>query len=231
MLAATIKHHLGSVSEDLTDTVKVLKKCLYVYDLIAGADTEERAASLYKEARQILDSAGMKLRKWSTNSCLLLQRFNRNGLGNPSRETSTTTTAVTRGLGLEWDRESDELKNSLGAVLELFTTNRNTKRFVLQASARIFGPLGLLGPVTITVKMLLQDLWILGLDWDTPLPPGISVRWDKWIDALPISEISRFVVVMFWLGWRRSCIFSRMRVHKSMERCPMRRVMMETKQP
>lgn len=199
MLAATIKHHLTRVSEGLTDTAKVLEECLYVDDLITGADTEERAASLYKEARLILDSAGMKLRKWSTNSDLLLQQFNRDGLGNPSRETSTTTTAVTRVLGLEWDRESDELKYSLGAVLELLTTNRNTKRFVLQASARIFDPLGLLGPVTITVKMLLQELWTLGLDWDSPLPPDVSVRWDRWIDALPhLREISiprRYVLV------------------------------------
>ncbi|KAG0429944.1 hypothetical protein HPB47_023153, partial [Ixodes persulcatus] len=52
-------------------------------------------------------------------------------------------------LGVHWDREKD----FLGTKLELLTINRNTKRFILQASARIFDPLGLLIPATITANM------------------------------------------------------------------------------
>ncbi|XP_040066221.1 uncharacterized protein LOC120839888 [Ixodes scapularis] len=91
---------------------------------------------------------------------------------------------VTRVLGLEWNRERDELKYSLESTLELLIINRDTKRFVLQASARIVDPFGLLSPVTITAKILFQELWALGLDWDTPLPPSVSLRWSNWIKAL-----------------------------------------------
>lgn len=191
MLAATVKHHLANVSEDLSETAMVLNECLYVDDLIAGADTVERATSLYEEAQQILSSAGMKLRKWNSNSDSLQQRFEEDGLGNPSSESATSSSAVTRVLGLEWDRNRDELKYSMETTLELLTINRNTKRFVLQTSARIFDPLGLISPVTISAKMLFQELWTLGLDWDTQLPQDVSMRWNKWIEALPhLKDIS-----------------------------------------
>lgn len=188
MLAATVKHHLSTVAGDLCDTVEVLDSCLYVDDLIAGADSPERATRFYQEARHILSSAGMKLRKWNSNSDLLQQRFNRDGVGNQASETKASESQVTRVLGLEWHRDKDALKYCLGTTLELLTLNRNTKRFILQATARIFDPLGLLGPVTITAKMLFQELWTLGLDWDAPLPQDISEKWLRWVEALQHLE-------------------------------------------
>ncbi|KAL1476337.1 hypothetical protein MTO96_036580 [Rhipicephalus appendiculatus] len=111
-------------------------------------------------------------------------RFTSDGVENPCSASEAATSEVTPVLGLEWNRESDELRYPLRTVLELVTVNRKTKRFVLQASARIFDPLGLVGPVTITTKMLFQELWTLGLEWDALLPPGVSERWEKWIDNL-----------------------------------------------
>ncbi|XP_077553403.1 uncharacterized protein LOC144168258 [Haemaphysalis longicornis] len=191
MLAATIKHHLSTVAGDLCDTVRVLEGCLYVDDLITGADTLERVTKFYQEAQHILSSAGMKLRKWSSNSEIMQQKFHRDGVGNPSSETEASASPVTRVLGLEWNRSNDALKFCLGTTLELLTINRNTKRFILQVSARIFDPFGLLGPVTIIVKMLFQKLWTLGLDWDAPLPRDLSDSWSQWVEALHhLEEIS-----------------------------------------
>ncbi|KAL1419403.1 hypothetical protein MTO96_005138 [Rhipicephalus appendiculatus] len=184
ILAATIRHHLAGVGAALSDTAKVLEKCLYVDDLIMGVDSAQEATTFYKKARQIMSSAGIKLRKWSSNRDTLQQRFTSDGVENPCRAGEAATSEITPVLGLEWNRESDVLRYPLRTVLELVTVNRNTKRFVLQASARIFDPLGLLGPVTITAKMLFQELWTLGLEWDALLPPGVSERWEKWIDNL-----------------------------------------------
>lgn len=48
-MLATVEHHLANVSEDLADTATVLSDCLYVDDLITGADPVERATSLYEK--------------------------------------------------------------------------------------------------------------------------------------------------------------------------------------
>ncbi|KAG8233059.1 hypothetical protein J437_LFUL018480 [Ladona fulva] len=44
-----------------------------------------------------------------------------------------------------------------------------TKRTILFQITKLFDPLGWLSPVLITAKILLQNSWILGLNWDTPI--------------------------------------------------------------
>ncbi|XP_040069808.1 uncharacterized protein LOC120842711 [Ixodes scapularis] len=52
------------------------------------------------------------------------------------------------------------------------------------ASSRIYDPLGLLSPVTVTAKLMFQTLWELGVDWDAPLPEEVQTRWTQWHTAL-----------------------------------------------
>ena len=66
--------------------------------------------------------------------------------------------------------------------------DRVTKRGILRAVASIFDPLGFLAPVLITAKILLQDVWRTGADWDDDLPDEIVHRWHQWADNLPALE-------------------------------------------
>ncbi|XP_029054599.2 uncharacterized protein LOC114881882 [Osmia bicornis bicornis] len=52
-----------------------------------------------------------------------------------------------------------------------------TKRLVLSEVAQIFDPLGLLSPIIIRAKVFLQELWLLNLKWDDPLPSNVKTRW------------------------------------------------------
>lgn len=52
-----------------------------------------------------------------------------------------------------------------------------TRRVVLSETDQIFDPLGFLTPVSIRAKVLFQELWLLKLGWDDPLPTRISTRW------------------------------------------------------
>ncbi|GFS71191.1 uncharacterized protein TNCV_5049751 [Trichonephila clavipes] len=45
-----------------------------------------------------------------------------------------------------------------------------TKRMVLSTIARIFDPLGLLGPIITWAKIFMQRLWLLELGWSDELP-------------------------------------------------------------
>ena len=57
------------------------------------------------------------------------------------------------------------------------TTSNITKREILRESSKIYDPLGLLTPVTIRAKILLQELWKNNFSWDEPLPPIIQKKW------------------------------------------------------
>lgn len=48
----------------------------------------------------------------------------------------------------------------------------------------MFDPLGLISPVIIQVKMPIQELWVLKIDWDDPLPQNLATRWINFIDQL-----------------------------------------------
>ncbi|CAH0715182.1 unnamed protein product, partial [Brenthis ino] len=56
---------------------------------------------------------------------------------------------------------------------------------MLAIIALIFDPLGLLSPCVIRMKMLLQHLWLKGLNWDDQLTAKVGTEWANLIKNLP----------------------------------------------
>ena len=79
----------------------------------------------------------------------------------------------TKALGIVWNPKNDEL----GIRSNLTGVETISKRTILSEIARLFDPLGLLGPVVVTTKILLQDLWKLQIDWDEQVPEIIRSKW------------------------------------------------------
>ena len=52
-----------------------------------------------------------------------------------------------------------------------------TKRDLLKLSASLFDPLGIVSPVSVRKKILLQETCKLHLEWDTPLPETLVKMW------------------------------------------------------
>ena len=61
-----------------------------------------------------------------------------------------------------------------------------TKRNYLKRIATLFDPLGMISPFIIRAKVLMQEIWVCGLDWDDPLPEEISVKMMSWFAELPM---------------------------------------------
>jgi len=50
----------------------------------------------------------------------------------------------------------------------------------------VYDPLGFAAPETITVSVLIQDIWKTKLHWDQPLvEDGLHVSWRSWVNQLP----------------------------------------------
>ncbi|GFY18158.1 integrase catalytic domain-containing protein [Trichonephila clavipes] len=61
---------------------------------------------------------------------------------------------------------------------------------VLSTIARIFDPLGLLGPIITWAKIFMQRLWLLEL-WSNELPFEEEKEWRRFIDSLEaVNNIS-----------------------------------------
>ncbi|XP_048514740.1 uncharacterized protein LOC105689042 [Athalia rosae] len=57
--------------------------------------------------------------------------------------------------------------------------------------ARIFDPLGLLQPIIVTAKLLIQELWRTNPNWDESVPQAIQTEWHRYATQLPsLNEVS-----------------------------------------
>ena len=90
-------------------------------------------------------------------------------------------------LGIEWNISSDQFHLNVSDTLYVTTV---TKRNVVSDAAKVFDALGLFSPVTVNMKILLQRLWEIKLDWDDPVPEDILEVTSQWRCELPfLSEI------------------------------------------
>ncbi|XP_055701660.1 uncharacterized protein LOC129800941 [Phlebotomus papatasi] len=164
---------------------EVANRDFYVDDLLTGTQTIQEAVTLQEELVALFKGGGFSLKKWSSNSQEILDK-----IPPEDRETKSVLEFDSGGsistLGLQCNPLSDTLsfKISLkeGAIV---------KRSVLSNMSRVFDPLGLLSPVTITGKIFIQKLWKENLDWDTELPEQLR---DEWIsyqeEILKLSALS-----------------------------------------
>ncbi|GFW13334.1 integrase catalytic domain-containing protein [Trichonephila clavipes] len=150
----------------------LIKEYFYIDDLMAGAPSSEEAISLMKTLSNILEARGFHLRKWRSNSSEVLSRISSNWVGDSSN-LEIHPDECSKALGLTWN----SMKDIFIFNLKVNFPDNITKRSFLSQSARLFDPLGFLTPCTVSIKIFYQQLWLLKLDWDSPLPEAFATKW------------------------------------------------------
>ena len=98
---------------------------------------------------------------------------------------------VIKALGLSRESKDDVLSISTADVPPNLPL---TKRNVLQQIALVFDPLGLVSPFVVTTKILLQELWTRGYDWDDVILDEIGdkiMRWFQQLGSLSMVRVPR----------------------------------------
>ena len=83
-----------------------------------------------------------------------------------------------RALGVHWCVHSHSLKFKI----ELKDVPC-TRRGILSTISSIYDPLGLIAPVVLVGKQILQDL-CHGSSWDEPVPDDVYTKWERWRSEL-----------------------------------------------
>ena len=93
--------------------------------------------------------------------------------------------------GVCWNVHSDRFIFNLSDIARLTTDLEPTKRNVVSLVGRFYDPLGIVAPVTIRFKMLIQEICESKIDWDQPLDGVLLKRWQVLVgdlkQAQPIS--------------------------------------------
>ncbi|XP_070518860.1 uncharacterized protein [Cardiocondyla obscurior] len=152
--------------------VPILRRQIYVDDVLFG---DHEIAPLKHKRDQLISllrCGQFTLRKWASNSSQLLDDIDPRDHGLACDKFLAQDTSV-KVLGMVWTPSSD----AFHFRVSLASTAPNTKRSVLSFIARLYDPLGLVTPVTVAVKILMQALWRLNSEWDSPLPDPIYSQW------------------------------------------------------
>ncbi|GBN80229.1 hypothetical protein AVEN_195410-1 [Araneus ventricosus] len=150
----------------------VLDSDFYMDDVLTGGDSLEEVRELQIQLIRLLARAGMELHKWRTNASNLRSNI------SEEKEYSFSCSSETKALGILCDHLTDCFS------FEVLPSPQNTKRAVLSNIARIFDPLGLLGPVITIAKIFLQTLWKLKIDWNDSLPEREAEEWERFLNSL-----------------------------------------------
>jgi hypothetical protein len=138
-----------------------------------SADTVDAAVKMRDQITTLLASSGFDLRKFTSNHPDILPLTDQANVN----QTIALDMQNSKTLGVLWNARTDQITFSV----DMKGSSQTTKRGVLSMIARLFDPLGLVSPVTITAKITLQEIWKLKINWDESLPLGLHTRWVEFL--------------------------------------------------
>lgn len=209
LLNATLNFHLERYRQQDPDFVDTVTRATYVDDVSTGGETVEQTYELYLKSKVRLAEGGFNLRKFATNSAELRQRIEENEADIDGRmksvsasETQVSSSDYSSGepklnevnsdkdttehkiLGVQWDFEGDHFIYDLNSLGTYANDLEPTKRNIAAVAAKFYDPLGFLSPVTVQIKILLQDICATKIGWDDELNDELKQRWKKLVETL-----------------------------------------------
>ncbi|XP_025991335.2 uncharacterized protein LOC113003954 [Solenopsis invicta] len=186
-LAIRCLRELAQQEDDLLEAANVVRHDFYMDDVLSGAATEEKAIQLRKEVTEVLKKGQFRLRKWRANHKKILEDIKEEDENDKFLKLDKE--GALKILGLLWDATTDTIQYSVSIPGPATVTRRS----IVSQVAQIFDPLGLLGPILIKGKCIMQQTWQIPIGWDEPLPKIIQEQWQEFYDAL--QELNEFKVM------------------------------------
>ena len=152
-LKETALDNIGQFNEKV---VKAVIDKFYMDDYLGSFDSLEEAISTSTGVWNILGNSGFELTKWSSNASQIIKTFPESELSPNHKNLDLIEPTIERVLGVLWNSEKDVIQ--IKVVQKPFQA---TKRKILSYVSSIFDPLGLLTPVLLRPKLIIQDLWRL----------------------------------------------------------------------
>ncbi|XP_073827799.1 uncharacterized protein [Musca autumnalis] len=157
----------------------ILRKCMYVDDVLAGTHDLETAITARDQLVSALSSAKFELRKWTANNRSILEGISPDHLLD-KKILSFVESSGSKPLGIRWNAQLDTFYFEFAPIAKKASY---TKREVLSAIAKLFDPVGWLGPVIVVAKMVMQKVWLDNIGWDDSLSSATDADWRKFVDS------------------------------------------------
>ena len=147
----------------------------YVDNLLYSTESEDDAIRDARDFKALCREGGFNVVQWMSSSRRFLATVAPSELSCPNLDFNSELLPVERTLGILLDWETDQF---------MFKVNLQpaaTMRQVLQELSSIHDPIGLISPVVLPARILMQDIWRCRIGWDDPLSSELLSAWNNWI--------------------------------------------------
>ncbi|CAH8464754.1 unnamed protein product [Schistosoma turkestanicum] len=159
--------------------IDAVKNNFYVDDCLISFSSCDQAKRFVTQITELLRRGGFNLKKWVTNSEEVRSMLPDKGVKESLFGISADCIVTHRTLGIEWDVVHDVFKFRFDAP-----DKPVTRRGILSVVSSLFDPLGLIAPVCLTAKLLLQGLCKSQIGWDQPLNEPYVSKWLDWLSFM-----------------------------------------------
>ncbi|KAF2887223.1 hypothetical protein ILUMI_18950, partial [Ignelater luminosus] len=169
-----------------------LENNTYIDDILCGANDIEETLSLQNELISLLTLGHFQLRKWVANSSELLRNIPPEKCYFDNIKFDKNNNDYVKTLGIQYNVQSDCFKMycPINNIEEITFTKQKVFSFI----AKIYDPLGFLGPIITNAEIIMQRIYCSKISWDETLPPDLYDMWKTFAEGLismPSFEIKR----------------------------------------
>ena len=157
----------------------------YGDDGLSSMPTEAGAIHLLRSAQALLSESNLRLHKIASNSSSVLKAFPKEDHAKEIKDLDLNgaTPHTQRSLGLTWDIITDTFSFQMSDNDKPYT-----RRGVLSTVNSLYDLIGFAAPVIIHGRLLLRELSVDSLEWDSPLLENKRMEWETWRHSLKDLE-------------------------------------------
>ncbi|XP_066251914.1 uncharacterized protein [Euwallacea similis] len=184
----------SNIAEKWPTESDVIASDFYVDDLLTGASNLQSLKGMRDNILRTLSEYGFELRKLQSNDCRAVDDIVQTNY--EANKYLITDGSSVKTLGVSWVPSLDTFEYNSQNISQDHC--KVTKRTILSMVSKIFDPLGILGFLTVRIKLIIQGLWQLKIDWDESIPSRLYSEWLQLKDEIAqvgLIHVPRHVLV------------------------------------
>ena len=169
------------------DAADFMRRDFYVDDGLKSVKDVDTAIELIQKTQGMCARAGLKLHKFSSNKEVIhAVAPDDRAKGLQDLDLTRDPLPIERTLGIMWCAETDSFQFRI-----VIQDRPLTRRGILSTVCSVYDPLGLVAPLILVGKQILQDLCQNDANWDEPICDELRPRWERWRSELRIQSSLR----------------------------------------